>query len=500
MKKKRPENRVGPQEGPQEDFLSTPADIAIYGGAAGGGKSYGLLLEPLRHRHVKGFGAVIFRRNATQVTNEGGLWDTSERLYGQFGARPAKHRLSHNFPNRVRVRFAHLEQDSTVFEWQGAQIPFLGYDELTHFSEKQFFYMLSRNRSTCGVRPYIRGTTNPDPDSWVARFIEWWIEQNEKSPNYGLPIPERAGKLRWFIRLNDVLVWANSLQEMMETYGRRDTAGRILPADDARQIKPKSVTFIPAKVTDNQALLKSDPGYLANLEALSYVDRKRLLEGNWKVRAVAGLMFRRGWFKIVEAAPKMHITTIRYWDRAGTEVGPDSPDPDWTAGVKLSRDHKGIFYVEHVERFRATPGKVEQRIQNIASQDGNDTIIGIEQDPGQAGKAEANYHVRQLAGKYVRVYPATKSKVVRAKPASAQAEAGNIVLVRGDWNEAFLSELEGFPPEPGKGKDDQVDGLSGGLNALVDHGVAAFKKVETKEQKRGGRPIDRKARRGKTMM
>src|SRR5690606_20572067 len=135
-------------------------DIVIYGGAAGGGKTYALLMEPLRHvLTVKGFGAVVFRRNAVQVRNEGGLWDTSELLYGPLGLKPRETVLEWvHVPTGNTVKFAHLEHESTVYDWQGAQVTLLQFDELTHFTERQFWYMLSRNRSTCGVRPYVRAT------------------------------------------------------------------------------------------------------------------------------------------------------------------------------------------------------------------------------------------------------------------------------------------------------------------------------------------------------
>ena len=81
--------RIAPQKGPQEKFLSTSADIAIYGGAAGGGKSWGLLLEPLRHvTKNKEFSSVFFRRNTTQVRNPGGLWDESAKLYPMAYGQP----------------------------------------------------------------------------------------------------------------------------------------------------------------------------------------------------------------------------------------------------------------------------------------------------------------------------------------------------------------------------------------------------------------------------
>ena len=126
-------NEIRPQPGPQEMFLATSADIALYGGAAGGGKSYGLLLEPLRHINNKHFGAVIFRRTTKQVTNEGGLFDTSEKLYPLFKARPVN--LTWKFPSGMSVTFAHLEYEKNVNDWQGSQIALIGFDELTHFTK-----------------------------------------------------------------------------------------------------------------------------------------------------------------------------------------------------------------------------------------------------------------------------------------------------------------------------------------------------------------------------
>src|SRR5262249_55618941 len=114
---------IGPQPGPQTQFLTTNADIAIFGGAAGGGKTYALLLEILRHIDNPNFGAVIFRRNSTQVRNQGGLWHESLGLYSRFGAHPREAFLEWRFPSGMRVKFAHLEHQKTVYEWQGAQVP-----------------------------------------------------------------------------------------------------------------------------------------------------------------------------------------------------------------------------------------------------------------------------------------------------------------------------------------------------------------------------------------
>ncbi len=453
---------MGPQPGPQERFLATPADIAIYGGAAGGGKSYALLMEALRHVHRPGFGAVIFRRTFPEITNEGGLWDTSEKLYPAAGATPKNGREWFWPKTGVTVSFSHMQHEKDKLGWQGAAIPYIGFDELTHFSKGQFFYMVSRNRLThdCGVKPYIRATCNPEADGWVASFISWWIDQST-----GFPIPSRAGKIRWFIMVEDQITWGDSKEELR-------------PFCTAPGQEPKSVTFIPSKVTDNPALLKQDPGYLANLHSLPRFERLQLLEGNWLVRPTAGMFFQRSWFRIVDAAPADLEKVVRYWDRAATEPTPRT-NPDWTAGCKMGRSKDGLYYVLGMERFRARPHTVKQSIRNIADQDTSATHVWLEQDPGQAGVAEIGDLVRALDGFAVFANKVVTSKVTRALPASAQAEAGNIIVVRGAWNDLFFQELEAFCDEdelPDElklnepTKKDQVDAFSGAYNVLCAAG------------------------------
>src|SRR6478736_6432823 len=184
---------ITPQEGYQLDFASSPADICIGGGAAGVGKTFSLLLEPIRHKDIEGFGSVIFRRTNTQIRNEGGLWDTSIQLYSCLDAIPRQSSLEWMF-GKSKLKFSNLEYEKNIYDWQGSQIPLIGFDELTHFTKKMFFYLLTRNRSVCGVNPYVRATCNPDPDSWVAEFISWWIDQDT-----GFAIPERRGVLRYLI-------------------------------------------------------------------------------------------------------------------------------------------------------------------------------------------------------------------------------------------------------------------------------------------------------------
>lgn len=452
---------IRPQAGPQERFLSSSADIVIYGGAAGGGKSWGLLMEPLRHvKKNPQFAAVFFRRNTTQIRNPGGLWDESRTLYPLMGARAAKVVLEWRWPFGGLVKFAHLEHDTTVYDWQGAQIPLICFDELTHFTKAQFFYMLSRNRSTCGVKPYIRATTNPDADSWVKEFIAWWID-----PDTGFALEKRSGVVRWFIRVNDTIVWGDSRDELVQRFGRSDR-----PEDHPDQVLPKSVTFIAAKLDDNRILLRKDPGYKANLMAQNAVERARLLGGNWKIRPAAGLYFRREWVKVVDAAPA-GIEIVRYWDLAATEKTTEN-DPDWTVGIKLgfNRGTKRCI-VLHAVRMREGPHMVEQAMMNTAAADGRSVRIALPQDPGQAGKSQVQSLIGRLSGYIASSRPERGDKIVRFSPFSSQCQAGNVDFLRGPWNTDVFEALEAFPEAA---HDDDVDACGGAYNHFVTPSVGVF--------------------------
>lgn len=440
-----------PQQGPQEKFLSTSADIAIYGGAAGGGKTYALLLEPLRYMNVEGYSATIFRRNATQISIDGGLLDESMSIYGflknaVYKASPKPHWV---FGGKAKVSFMHIDGDRDLPKWQGSQICFLGFDELCHFSYNQFFYMLSRNRSVCGVKPYVRATCNPDVDSWVANFISWWI-----NPETGYPIQERSGVLRYFCRVEGEIKWSDSAEELASKYG----------------ISPelcKSVTFIASSVYDNKILLQNDPNYLANLHGLSLVERERLLNGNWKIRPSAGLYFKAEQTRIVNTVPDDLVAVVRAWDLAATEINLDNKNPDRTAGVLMGRMKNGQYIVLDVKRVASNAANVRQLVVNTAATDKAEygcRKILIPQDPGQAGKEQAQSYTRLLAGYNVKCHIVSGNKVTRAEPFAAQWQQGNVLLLQGMWNEKFLEELEGFPDAL---HDDQVDAASDAFSAVA---------------------------------
>jgi hypothetical protein len=271
--------QIVPHPGPQTQFFESKADIVIFGGAAGGGKSFALVVEPLRRINRGGFRGGIFRRTYPQLKGQGGVWDECQELYRACGAKLRQGQdLDATFPSGANVAFLHLQHEKTKYEYQGHQFTYLGFDELTHFTQSQFFYMLSRNRSCCGIKPYVRATCNPDAGSWVADFIAWWID-----PQTGLPIHDRIGKLRYFVREDDTLHWADDREDLVDQFPE-------YAADDIL-----SVTFIPASLDNNPSLQQRDPGYRARLKALSRIERERLLHGNWK--AAEGSQIDDAWIR-----------------------------------------------------------------------------------------------------------------------------------------------------------------------------------------------------------
>jgi predicted phage terminase large subunit-like protein len=423
------------QPGRQQLFLSSTADICVYGGAAGGGKSYALLLEPTYHYKVEGFAAVFFRRSYPQVTMPGGLWDESMGMYPLLGGVPRKGNLDWTFESGSTVTFRHMEYEKDKLRYQGSQICLLCFDQLEEFSEDQFFFMLSRNRSVCGVRPYVRATCNPNPDSFLRHFLSWWIADD------GYADLSRQGKVRWFVRIGDRLVWADTRAELVAQY----------PPPD---FEPKSVSFIPATVFDNPALLQANPSYLANLMALPPVDRERLLGdvqrgGNWDVRPSAGKVFNRAWFRTDITAVPAGGTECRYWDFAATEKEVGGPDPDFTASTKI-RVVQGRWYVMDSTADQVGQAEADRMMKNLARQD--------------LSERESQRLTRTLAGFDARGVPSRGDKLVRAAGLAAQAQAGNVLLVRARWNETWLNHMHNQPETP---KKDIMDASSGAFNALV---------------------------------
>ncbi|MBQ5658723.1 MAG: phage terminase large subunit, partial [Peptococcaceae bacterium] len=367
------------------------------------------------------------------------------------GAKPVKTpKPRWKFPSGAEVTFAQLEYDKDVFSFQGAEICLIEFDEATHFTEAQFWYLLSRNRSTCGVRPYFRMSCNPDPDSWLAKMLEWYINQDT-----GYAIPERSGVIRWFIRIEGVLHWADTKEELIERFELR-TPEQLM--------QPKSFSFVVSSLFDNQVLMNMDPGYYANLKALPLVEQERLLFGNWKIKPASGLYFKRSQVEMIDALPNDVKQWVRAWDLAATE----KEDADATASVLLGKRKNGNYVVASVTNGRMNAADVRNYVLNTAKSDKASykrVKIRLSQDPGQAGKEQAESYVKMLAGFSVVTKRESGDKLTRAEPVSAQWIHGNVEVLIAPWNDMFFNQLEQFGDETCL-HDDMVDALSNAFNEL----------------------------------
>ena len=455
---------IAPQPGPQTQFAQTSADIAIFGGSSGGGKTFWLICEPLRHVRNGRFNAVTFRRTYKQITEAGGMWDETMHIYPQLGAIPKIADTRWEFPPQpnertgASVRFRHLQHENDKVTYQGAQIALLCFDQLEQMSEGQFWYLLQRNRSACGVRPYLRATCNPDPDSFLAELLGWWLNED------GYADKARSGIIRYFIRLNEIITWGDTKQELVERYP--DYFERIRQANPTKDPKNtiKSFTFIPSSIFDNKILLETNPEYLANLYALPLIERERLLHGNWKIRPAAGKLFNRVWFPIIDAVP-MGGVECRFWDlAASTKKG-----ADYTVGVKFRRV-RGAYFITDMIKTQMGPAEVDLLMLNTAvadMQSARETAthytVRWEIEPGSSGKRD-DHRLRQMLRAFDcgGIRP-QGDKVVRARPLAGASQHGEIRLLRGDWNEEWLTHMH---HQPDWSHDDIMDASTGSYNAL----------------------------------
>ena len=237
-----------PNEGPQTDCLAAGEKDVLYGGAAGGGKSYAMLVDPLRYAHRKAHRALILRRSMPELRE---MIDKSRELYPQAfpGAKFREVEKLWNFPSGAKVEFGFLERDADVYRYQGQAYSWIGFDEITHLpTEFSWNYLASRLRTTDPeIQTYLRCTANPGGvgSQWVKKR---YIEPSESNKSF-------------------------------------------MGSDGLTR------KFIPAKLADNP-YLANDGVYEQMLKSLPPIQRRQLLEGNWDVAEGAAF---------VEFDPTVHV-------------------------------------------------------------------------------------------------------------------------------------------------------------------------------------------------
>lgn len=279
-------NHIFSQKNGQENMLSSNADITIGGGSRGGSKSWSILLDAIYDIRNPNFNAIILRHEKPDLKD---IIKESAKIYKDYGYYVSSDKDMHwNFKAGGSLEFSYHGDDYDDFKirFQGKQYSYIAIDEITHITFDKFKYLSTCNRNGSGIRNRIFGSCNPDPDSWVAKFISWWI-----NPNTGTPIPERDGMVRYcFFDGDDVsqIIWGDTRDEVFDQC--KDKIMAHWKHDFSKYGDPKdlfvlSVCFTEAKLEDNIKLMESDPAYLAKLLNQSDEQIARDLDGNWLFKA-----------------------------------------------------------------------------------------------------------------------------------------------------------------------------------------------------------------------
>lgn len=436
----------------QVPFLQLRTFEALYGGAAGGGKSDALLLDATRYigrGYGRDYKALLLRRTFPDL--EKSLIDRARELYPRLGGIYREDKRYWRFPKGEKIFFGHLEHEKDLLQYQGAAFQFIGLDELTHFTRHQYIYLFSRCRSSRGVPCRIRAATNPGGPGhdWVFERWGYWLDDEH-------PLFTSPGKVIYF-----------APRDEGEEIVPRGTMV-LLPGDKpGQEVEAPGRVFIPAKLDDNPYLL-ADPTYRAALAQLDPVTREQLRRGIWKKRKGKKLYFDREWVELLDEPPP-GLTWVRPWDFAATAPSQENPDPDWTRGILVARWKNRVVFTD-LKSLRAAPGGVEELLEKTARDDGPAVVHLLPQDPGAAGKTAAAYYQRLVtaAGGSARVILVSrKNKLTRFKPFSGFASPPNrgACFVRGPWNRVVFDELEAFEgQDEGESHDDIVDIVSDGFN------------------------------------
>lgn len=280
----------------QHAFCLLPHDEALFGGAAGGGKTDALLMAALQYVDVPGYAALLLRRTFRQLSMEESLLDRAAEWLSPTAAKWSGKDYRWTFPSGATLSFGYLDRDDDRWQYQSAAFQYVGFDELTQWrNDIAYRYLFSRLRrlDTPEMRAVplrMRAATNPGGlgHDWVkARFID---------PN----------------------------------------------------TRERSAVFLQSLLHDNPSL--DAASYVKGLEKLDPITRAHLLAGRWDIRPM-GNMLKREWFRLDVEAPS-GLSLCRFWDLAATEPHDGNKDPDWTVGALVGLDDLGNWWVLDIQRVR----------------------------------------------------------------------------------------------------------------------------------------------------
>lgn len=457
------EIQFAPQPGPQTLAAASTVYELLYGGAKGGGKTMWAVQAPARYAEIPRFRALTLRRESKDL---GDILDKSREIYPacfdcRFLANHPLYPPHWSFASGAMIALSHVHDEEDWQKYEGQEYQWITFDELTHYTERQYLKILQRLRGIVPGLPsyvrYARSTATPDGrhKGWVKRRFGPWLSRKFEHPNLPpryhpitrepLP-PASSGQVLWF-RRND--------------HGDDE----IVPAG-TKGARSRSV--ILARLSDNKILERADPGYRELLESLDPHSRAIALEGDWDHEAARGDMFPRDRWLLCHSPPSRVIIAVRFIDLSASEDG------DYCSATLIGLCEHGEIVILHQERKRGGPDEIDDFVTSVIANDESTTICRIEQEPGSAGKLTVNGFINKFPGRDIQGVPEAGkgTKVMRARPFSSMQRHKKIYAIAAPWNEDFFGEAEDFPIGE---FDDQVDSASGAFNALcalrdfVDH-------------------------------
>lgn len=397
----------------QQFFLALPHREILLGGARRGGKSVAMLAAALQYVECPGYSACIIRRSLDELKKPDGLIFQSHEWLRGTDAKYNGSTHQWRFPSGATLQFIHIASDLEASAVKGTGYQFIGFEELTEFTEYQYTYPFGSLQKMAGstIPLRVRATTNPGGPGH-----EWVMRRFNTSDDPSIP-----------------------------------------PNEDR--------VFIKALYTDNPGIDHAEME--KSLDQLDPLTRAWHKYGDWLAQA-SGNLFQREHIRLIHEVPRHNITQkVRSWDLAGTPVSSLTPDPDWSAGVLILRRADDTFIIADMECGRVSPADVETMVRCTAELDGGDTDIVIQQDPGSAGKSLIDHYTRNVVPNYYVVpYRPTGDKVTRAKPLSAAMATGKILFVDTPKIRKLIDQMMMFPSSAAH--DDFVDAASVAYNSMLE--------------------------------
>jgi len=470
-------------DSPQREALKSSADITIFGGANGGGKTAALVAAAGRgiYEGDSGWTAAVFRRTYPELKQLGGVIDQSKRFYPNASEAYNKNESKYEYPFGARVQFSHLQYEEDKEDWDGAELAFVGFDQLESFTQSQFTYLMSRLRAPeSEYQPHCFATCNPtNKEHWLFEMLSWWLDED------GYPDPEREDETRYYHRDGDEFTWVDGPDVL-----------------DDEGISPASVKFIPSTVDDNPHISEN---YKRQLNSLDAVDHQRKRYGRWGVSRDDSPLSAHA-IQVVDEVPDDAGIPVRYWDLADTDASAEgAAQASHTAGVRavglqcqwticqhadlearescrywtrgapdgeqcpqcghetLDTRQRDILLVTDATWFQLEGSDKENRIESAATRDGQETHVGFEQEGGSSGKdVVRKWSHRILPDHEVVGDRPTGNKRERMKLWVPMAQTGRLWVLRGGRARDYVDALVDMEPM------DVVDATSGAAKMALD--------------------------------